>query len=410
MSPPGRPKGEFRRAKPGGTPGSRPRACKAVVASIAVVALAWPGAVAASDGLIETTPAERAAILSLGPWPPPPAVDPGNAASGRPAAIAYGQRLFADARLSRDGRTSCASCHQPARAFTDGLVRAVGREALARHTPSLLNAGHQRWQGWGGESDSLWSQGLRALLSPQEMASDARLVAQRVRGDAALRRAHASAFGSLPSPGRGDEALLVQVAKAIGAYVATLQTPRTPFDEYRDALGRGDSAAAARLPAAAQRGLKIFVGSGRCVLCHGGPTFSHGEFADIGAKHFIRPGVVDGGRHDGLRALKDSRYHLLSRWADRTPATEQAAIATRHVQPQPRNFGEFKVPMLRGVARTAPYLHDGQLATLEDVVHHYSELNLERLHADGEQILQPLRLTAQPAADLLAFLRSLSPP
>ncbi|MFN0186855.1 MAG: cytochrome-c peroxidase [Aquabacterium sp.] len=351
--------------------------------------------------------AQRQTILSLGPWPPTPAPDPGNAASGRAAAIAYGQRLFSDPRLSAAGRMSCATCHQPARAFTDGLARAVGRVPLDRHTPSLWNVAHQRWQGWDGAADSLWSQSLRALIATDEMAATAPAVSARVRGDTALRRAHVAAFGALPTAGRGDEALLVQVAKALGAYVATLQSPRTPFDDFRDALAGGDAVAAARYPAAAQRGLQLFVDRGRCVLCHGGPAFSHGEFADIGARHFVRPGVVDPGRHGGLRALQASRYNLLSRWADRLDAMD-IAVATRHVQAQPRNFGEFKVPMLRGVADTPPYLHDGQLATLEDVVRHYAELNLDRLHADGEQILVPLRLTPGESADLVAFLRSLS--
>ncbi len=87
-----------------------------------------------------------------------------------------------------------------------------------------------------------------------------------------------------------------------------------------------------------------------------------------------------------------------------------AALKTRHVDLQHRNFGEFKVPSLRNVADTAPYLHDGQLATLDAVVNHYSTLNLDRLHADGEQILKPLLLTDGERADLVAFLRSLSDP
>ena len=92
------------------------------------------------------------------------------------------------------------------------------------------------------------------------------------------------------------------------------------------------------------------------------------------------------------------------------PASSSGAVSTRHVVQEHRHFGEFKVPGLRQVARTAPYMHDGQLATLEAVVQHYSELNLERLHADGEQVLRPLRLSPQEAQDLVAFLRSLTAP
>jgi hypothetical protein len=123
----------------------------------------------------------------------------------------------------------------------------------------------------------------------------------------------------------------------------------------------------------------------------------------------VEPGVVDPGRHKGIELLHLSEYNLLSRWSD---ARDDAAVTTktRQVQPQHRNFGEFKVPSLRNVADTAPYAHDGQLGSLDDVVRHYSDLDLERLHADGEQILKPLRLSDGERADLVAFLRSLSDP
>ncbi len=202
--------------------------------------------------------------------------------------------------------------------------------------------------------------------------------------------------------------MLVRAAKAIGAFVGTLVSGRTPFDDFRDALARGDAVAAARYPLDAQRGLRLFVGQGRCNLCHVGPMFSNGEFADTGLPFFVRPGVVDPGRHGGIVALHASRYNLLSTFSDaRDP---RVATKTRHVDAQHRNFGEFKVPSLRNVADTAPYMHDGQLATLDDVVRHYSELNLDRLHADGQQILRPLKLSDAERADLVAFLRTLSDP
>jgi cytochrome c peroxidase len=153
--------------------------------------------------------------------------------------------------------------------------------------------------------------------------------------------------------------------------------------------------------------LQLFVGRGRCHLCHAGPLFSNGEFADIGAGFFVRPGVVDSGRHGGIQVLQASPHNLLSPAAD---TAGEAATKTRHVHLQHRNFGEFKVPSLRNVAQTAPYLHDGRVATLAGMVRHYSELNLERLHADGERILEPLHLTPAETRDLLAFLRSLDDP
>jgi cytochrome c peroxidase len=223
-----------------------------------------------------------------------------------------------------------------------------------------------------------------------------------------------------------DEAVLVDAAKLIAAYVGSLVSGRTAFDQFRDALLRGDPAAAAAYPLAAQRGLKLFVGRAGCGNCHVGPMFSNGEFADIGRPFFICPGVVDPGRQGGIVALRASRYNLLSRWAedqrDRASAagtpgsadvsgdTQDAALKTRHLAALHRNFGEFKVPSLRNVALTAPYLHDGSLATLDDVLSHYSDLDLERLHADGEQLLKPQHFSGLERADLLAFLHSLSDP
>ena len=380
----------------------------------ALLGLAAPAVPAA---LLDFSDDERARILSHGPWPPAPARDPGNAQSGRPAAVALGRALFFEPRLSAGGTLACASCHVPQRGFTDGRPRALGRSQpggaadtpLDRHTPTLLNAGQQRWWGWDGAFDSLWSQALQPLLHPQEMGADPARITRLLRSDAQLdcrwRRTH----GALPPEGRTDpQAVLVPLAKALGAYVATLQSRRTAFDQFRDALARGDRVAAARYPLAAQRGLRIFIGRGNCSTCHAGPLLSNGEFGDIGALFFSRPGVVDPGRHGGITALLANRHNLLGLEADAPPAgADDPALKTRHVLAQHRNFGEFKVPGLRHVAQTAPYLHDGQKATLGDVIDHYDHLSPDRLHADGEQILKPLQLRGTERADLLAFLRSL---
>jgi cytochrome c peroxidase len=341
---------------------------------------------------------------------------------------------------------------------------------------------HERWYGWDGAADSLWAQSIRPLLDPREMGGSAALARRLMTMDiemacryrvvagrnvtatatatvtatataiATAKSTTAPITDSPASPARvtaaatsamstksapiDDEALLVDVAKLIAAYVGSLVSGRTAFDEFRDALLRGDSAAAARYPLAAQRGLKLFVGRAGCGNCHVGPMFSNGEFADIGRPFFIRPGVVDPGRQGGIVALRASRYNLLSHWADRTTvdspelahrgasagagdaravglaggAVHDESLKTRYIAAQHRNFGEFKVPSLRNVALTVPYMHDGSIATLDGVLSHYSELDLERLHADGEQLLKPQHFSPMERADLLAFLRSLSDP
>jgi len=358
----------------------------------------------AAQPLLDFTAEERARIAGHGPWPPPRLPDRSNRVDGQLAAINFGRLLFFDATLSADGTLSCASCHMPERAFQDGLPVARGRAAGLRNTPSLLDAAQRRWLGWDGALDSLWAASVTPLVAGREMAASPAQLAAAVRREPRLTTGYRAAFGAPPGP--DDEPVLVDLGKALAAYQATLVSGRTPFDDFRDALARGDTAAAAAYPQAAQRGLRLFVGEGRCSVCHAGPAFTNGEFADVGVPYFV-PGGVDAGRHEGLSRLRPSRYNRLGPYNDAGPADPQA-VTTRHVAPQHRNFGEFRVPSLRQLTHTAPYMHDGSLATVEDVVRHYSELNEERLHADGERILRPLRLDVKQAADLAAFLRSLS--
>jgi cytochrome c peroxidase len=275
-----------------------------------------------------------------------------------------------------------------------------------RNTIALLNVRLNRWFGWSGASDSLWGQSLRPILDEKELGGSAQLVQQRLGSDVGVAAAYASVFAADINKDE-PERVLVNVAKALAAFQETIGTGRAPFDAFRDALERNDEAGLARYPAAAQRGLKIFAGSGRCSTCHFGPNFSNGEFDDSGVPFFAETGRVDSGRHGGIVALKASPFNLLGAYSD--DAAGVSAMRTRHVQQLHRNWGEFRVPSLRNVADTAPYMHDGSLRTLDAVVRHYSEIDVERLHgSDNERLLRPLRLTSQEKADLVAFLQTLS--
>ncbi len=351
---------------------------------------------------VEFSAIEIRKINSHGPWPVGTSSDDlGNQYSQLPSVQQFGKALFFDKRLSPTRSVSCATCHQPGKSFSDGLATAKG---LSRNAPSLFNARYERWFGWDGASDSIWSQNLRPLFDSNEMGGSPRYLQQLVASSVDLNKRYAQLFKANPKQ-QTAEHVTVNLAKAIAAYVATLESGKTAFDRFRDALAAGDQRAMAAYPQSAQRGLKLFIGKGQCTTCHVGPMFSNGEFADIGINFFIRPGVVDAGRYEGLRALAASRFNLVSRYST---ATEKQTEKTRLVDPQHRNFGEFKVPSLRNVGLTAPYMHNGSLPTLQAVVLHYSELNLDRLHADGDQILRPLRLSVTEQADLVAFLLSLS--
>ncbi len=376
----------------------------ALAGLIVTVCISGPAFAAGDGGLLPFSGDEIRRILQHGPWPVAAPRDPGNRVSGKSEAVDFGGRLFFDPRLSARGAISCASCHVPERSWTDGLARGVALATVDRNTPSVLNQRLNRWYGLDGANDSLWSQSIRPILDQREFGSSASHVAAVVRNDRDYACRYRKAFGTPPPP--DDEALLVDVAKALAAFQETLVSGRTAFDEFRDALERGDRNAAARYPLAAQRGLRIFAGKGNCTICHVGPNFTNGEFHDIGVPFFLAMGKVDAGRYDGIRKLQESRFNLLGRYNDDT--ARSTATSTRHVLREQRNFGEFRVPSLRNAALTAPYMHNGQYSSLREVVLHYSELNEERLHADGERILKPLNLSEAEVADLVAFLESLT--
>lgn len=356
-------------------------------------------------GLPLFTESEIRSILTHGPWPVPPSRDPSNRVSGNLEAIELGERLFFDARLSDGGHFSCATCHVPDRNWTDNQTRGVANATVDRNTPTLMNVRLSRWFGWDGASDSLWAQSITPMLDPRELGANPRHIADLVRNDEQLSCRYRKAFGSPPAA-TNDEAVMVDIAKALAAFQETLQSGRTPFDNFRDALARSERITPWIYSEAAQRGLKIFIGKGACNTCHTGPNFTNGEFHDTGLTFFAAPGRVDPGRHAGIKRLRESRFNLLGPYND-DPA-RATATGTRHVTLEHRNFGEFKVPSLRNLILTVPYGHDGQVATIPAVVRHYSELNLDRLHADGESILKPLRLTAREQTDLVVFLESLS--
>lgn len=376
--------------------------------SVVVALLLACGAAMASDAPVFDSVQIRR-IQSHGPWPVAEKPDRTNRFSGNAAATRLGAVLFGEPRLSPRRDVSCQTCHQPEKGWSDGRPQSLGLRLLDRNAPSLLNARLQRWHGWDGASDSLWAAAIRPILAPEEMGGSPSATAGLLRKDrllACLAQAVQPDAAALE-----DESLMVLAGKALAAFQETLVTPRTPFDEFWDALAANDQIATARYPAAAQRGLALFIGRGQCATCHVGPNFTNGEFHDTGLPFFVGSGPgrrVDAGRHQGIARLKDNRFNLLGPYNDDPggPAT----VPVRHLAQFHRNWGEFKVPGLRSLAVTAPYMHNGSKADLRDVVMHYSDLDEDRLHADGEAILKPLRLTAGEADDLLAFLLSLSVP
>ena len=391
------------------------RATTVAAALCAAVAPAAPGAALS----VEYTDAERAVIIGHGPWPPPWSGDASNRVSRSPAAIRFGRLLFFDPQLSATGQISCAFCHQPDRNWTDGRKLGAALAEVDRNTPTIADVRFNRWFSWDGSNDSLWSQSIRPLLDAREMGMTEKRIADLVRSNPGLSCHYQRVFGA--APGADNERVLIDIGKALAAFQETLVAGRAPFDDFRDALARGDRKAQARYPVAAQRGAKIFAGRGNCSLCHFGPNFSHGEFHEIGIPIQRKSGGVDWGRYQGIKMLRASRFNLLSAYNDDRQRAD--GISTRHVQLADQTFEQFRVPGLRNVARTAPYMHNGHFATLPEVVRHYSQIDNTQLHLahvylggmDGlnvspptDTLLQPLKLSTPEIADVVAFLETLT--
>ncbi|MEO9275399.1 cytochrome c peroxidase [Marinomonas sp. 5E14-1] len=348
---------------------------------------------------------DMAFIRSLGPWPVEATPDTSNRFSQQEQAIELGRQLFFDRRLSADSFISCADCHQPNQAFQDGIALNKGLNVLHRNTSSLINIGHRPWYGWGGEHDSLWSQSIRPMLAATEMHTDISKLKATLEQDAyfqcAFQQATQQTLQSL-----SEEDFLITLGKLLASYQETIRSEKSPFDRYRDQLLKQEKSTPA-LSISAQKGLKLFVGEGRCVFCHSGPNLTNGEFGDIGVPFFINNGQsVDKGRYQGIQSLRKDPYNLLGKYND--DPSKSNALRTQHLQTLHRNWGEFKVPSLRNVAQTAPYMHNGSIATLAEVIDFYSELNEERLHADGEKILRPLHWSQEEKINMVDFLTSLT--
>ena len=354
-----------------------------------------------------------ARILAHSPLGKPPP-NPTNAHADDPAAARLGERLFLEKRFSANGEIACATCHDPARGFADGRTLSQGMGTGKRHAPSLLNVAFQRWFFWDGRADSLWSQALHPLQSATEMGGQRTKLARTVAGDADLSAQYAAVFGSFPDVDAKDAAaaeaatdlLLAQTGKALEAYQRTLVSGDSEFDRFAAALESGDQAVQARYPEAAKRGLALFVGKADCRLCHAGPLFSDGEFHNVGVPTLDRTPPRDAGRYDGIEAVRKDPFNAAGAFSD-DPRGERAEELARLARTS-ELWGEFRTPTLRNVARTAPYMHQGQFATLRDVLHYYSTLeNTVPAGHHGEQVIKPLHLSDAEIDDLLAFLETL---
>jgi len=379
----------------------------------------------------------EARILDLGPLPVLPD-DPTNAWADDPTAAWFGRYLFYDPRLSGAGTVSCASCHDPLQGWGDGLALSEAAGTTGRHAPTLWNTGHQRWFLWDGRCDSLWCQATGPIEAEYEMAGSRLEVAHAVADSEDLREGYEAIFGAMPdlsdttrfptrarpvpdNPEHADQlawaamsaddqqtatTIFVNVTKVIGAFERTIRTAESPVDRYVAAYAEGDTVGMdAALGTEAQAGLMLFVGEGRCHLCHSGPLMSNLEFHSVGLG--TRPWLEadDLGRYDGITALREQSFNAAGAWSD-APDGEAARRIDRLAQTT-EQLGIFKTPGLRGVATSAPYMHGGHFETLEQVVRHYNELDEVVTLGHLETFMVPRAWDETQVASLVAFLEAL---
>lgn len=275
--------------------------------------------------------------------------------------VALGMRLFFDKSLSRDRSMSCATCHDPAKGYGDGLPRAsgFGKQELKRHSPTLLNAAYNEPQFWDGRASGLEEQALGPILAAAEMNMPSTSeVVKRINESSAYDGRFEQVFG--------EPASMENIAKAIAAFERTLVTPDSPFDRYM----AGDKAA---LTEQEKRGLALFVGKGSCSQCHTGPNFTDNKFHSLG------------GRQEG------------------PPGND---LGRQEVTGDPADREAFKTPTLRNVSLTGPYMHDGSLSTLEEVVDYYNGGG--GASETKSELIFELQLGDEESADLVAFLNALT--
>jgi cytochrome c peroxidase len=282
-----------------------------------------------------------------------------------PEKIVLGRKLFFDPILSRDRTVSCATCHDPKLGFTDGKPAAigVGGQTGTRRSPRLINRGYGKLFFWDGRAATLEDQVLQPIQNPIEMATSLDDVVGRLEADPAWKSAFREVFGRTPDA--------VGLQHALASYVRTIVSGNSPYDRF--VAGDGNA-----LSAAQRRGLEIFRGKGNCAVCHLGPNLSDEEFHNTGI---------------GWKGA-----------AGRNSAGEDTGRAK--ITQNPADTGAFKTPTLREAAAGGPYMHDGSLATLADVIEYYDRGGERNPYLSRE--MQRLGLSASEKADLLEFLKALS--
>lgn len=324
-----------------------------------------------------------------------------------PEKIALGDKLFNDKRFSSTGDVSCATCHDPNKAFTDSpLVTSEGINKLTgtRNAPSVINAAYYSLFFWDGRSPDMEDQAQHPIVNPVEMGlPDHGPVLAVVRTDPEYVAAFRKVFAKEP-----PQVTMMEVQQAIASFERTLISGDSPFDQWyfgkrADAIG-----------AQAKRGFDLFMSKGRCASCHTVEQ-DHALFTD-NRFHNIGVGI------NRIQADVGTLVPAFLRAKTSIEAVDKAVLTNPKASELGRfavtdtldEIGSFKTATLRNVAVTAPFMHDGSLATLRDVVEHYNNGGITRKTDPVNDFLsggiRPLNLTDDEISDLVAFLETLTSP
>jgi len=403
----------------------------AIVLSIALLstcALVYAAGSSSQDGADVSiwTSQEKKLLLSLSAHHLPViAEDLSNQYQNNPQAVALGAKLFFDSRLSESGTIACSVCHQPNREFSDGLSVASGLEKGQRNTPSLLGVSHQKWFFWDGRKDSLWAQALEPFEDKAEHNLSRTKLLKIVLADPDYLKLYQAIFTEFPStkdvlswpdhasPVRDLDALKVwkglpkktrqsvnrafsNLGKSIAAYEATLAYKVSKFDQYL--LDLKNDTTSTRFNASEVAGLKLFIGKGQCVNCHSSPLLSNQHFQNIGS--------ATRGNDKGRSSVAESQawdsFNCLGEFSD---APKSYCSDLKYMSKDRHALsGSFKVPSLRNVSKTAPYLHDGRFKTLEQVVDFYLDPPSKQRSRNH---LPTIVLNKDEKSQLIEFLKTL---
>jgi cytochrome c peroxidase len=313
--------------------------------------------------------------------------------------IDLGQKLFFDGRLSVDDTVACSTCHDPARAFTDGNAVSVGIKGRTgqRNAPTILNALYNKTQFWDGRAQTLEDQAVLPIVNPSEMGQPSLDAAvARIASVKEYRKAFARVFGRPPNG--------LDLVSAVASYERTQVSYDSPFDHFV----AGDQRA---IDTAARRGWALFNSRGRCNKCHAlsqdrldVTNFTDNGFHNIGV--MVVPRNVVAMAHLADESVKAGDMVAVDRAAIQT---DMSVLGRFLVTRRDSDIGAFKTPNLRNLLMTAPYFHDGSHETLWDVLDHYNKggrLGDPNLDHD----MQPLGLTERDIEDVISFLASLTSP